>query len=173
MPSPQPGMTGLTHISGAAGAGIRFGQFLNREGFSRWEHAFKLLPGGLVLEAEPGGAVIREMPYAGRDVYWCHGLFKLAAPQITGDYQLMEVARQLEHTPYSFLDYGALAARRLRLYPLYPLLKQRITSQRTMICSQLCDEFDRRMGAHDFTDDRWPGDVTPGGLWKRDLELLS
>jgi len=84
-----------------------------------------------------------------------------------------EVAAGLKGTGYSFLDYDALAAKRLHLYPLYPLLRERITSQHTMICSQTADEFVNRMGGWVFDDRRWPGDVTPGALYRRDLELRS
>lgn len=66
----EPGTIGLTLIEGIVGDLIEAGQFLNGEGLTRNEHAFTLLPGGMILEAEPGGA--RIVPYHyGTNVYWC------------------------------------------------------------------------------------------------------
>ena len=159
-------MIGLTHISGHVGAGIRVGQFLNGEGFSTWEHAFVYLPGGLILEAEPGGARIVPFNYA--DVYWCEGIFKLLPPT-TNATELGHVAESLKGVPYSFLDYAALSAHRLHIPA--PDLRRYISSTGHMICSQMADEFYIRLGAHIFVDHRWSGDVTPAGLWKRDMQL--
>lgn len=167
--TPLPGMTGLAEISGYVGAGIRWAQKWNGDGFSRWEHAFTVLPGGMILEAEPGGAVIRPLHYS--NVYWCNGIYALLPPAAYAAARLDAIAGELKGIGYSFLDYDALAAKRLHLYPLYPLLRARITSQHTMICSQMADEFVNRLGGHIFTDGRWPGDVTPGSLWRRDAEL--
>jgi hypothetical protein len=184
-----PGMTGLTQIAGPVGAGIRVGQFLNRQGFSRWEHAFTVLPGGMILEAEPGGAVIRPMHYADQDVYWCTGIYRLllASTELRGealDTRVQDVGERLKGTGYSFLDYDALAAYRLHVPDLrtwperhqghidWLTLREYITTTGHMICSQMADEFQLRLGCHVFTDNRLPQNVTPAGLWHRDTELL-
>lgn len=166
-----PGLIGLTQISGDVGKGIELGQWLNGEGFERWEHAFVVLPDGQILEAEPGGAVIVPMHYAEENVYWCDGLYKLLPPLLTNsDLLLNNTANDLKGIPYSFLDYAALAAHRLHIPA--PQLRSYISSTGHMICSQMADEFYVRLGVHIFTDDRWNGDVTPAGLYKRDLQLV-
>lgn len=163
-------MIGLTQISGNVGKGIKIGQWLNGEGFSRWEHAFVLLPGNLILEAEPGGAVIRPLHYRDANVYWCGGIYatsptvRNASPII-----LAETANPLEGIGYSFLDYAALSAHRLHIPA--PHLRAYISSTGHEICSQMADEFYLRLGAHIFDDGRWAGDVTPAGLYRRDLQL--
>lgn len=163
-------MIGLTQISGNVGKAIELGQWLNGEGFAQWEHAFVYLPGNLILEAEPGpdGAVIRELHYS--NVYWCAGIDKLIHPSVTPS-EISRVAESLKGVPYSFLDYAALSAHRLHIPA--PFLRSYIKSTGHMICSQLADEFYVRLGAHIFTDDRWPGDVTPASLYRRDLALRS
>ena len=102
----------LAQSGGEVGRLIRLGQYLNGEGFAMWEHAFVLLPGNMILEAEPGGAVI--VPQHHSEVYWCTNIYKLLQPP-TPDAELMTVAEDLRGTPYSFLDYFALAAHRLNI----------------------------------------------------------
>lgn len=160
-------MIGLTQISGGVGKAIRFGQWLNGEGFEEWEHAFVYLPGGLVLEAEPGGAVVRPLHYS--DVYWCEGIYGYF--RMPANSQLLRTAAQLKGVPYSFLDYAALSAHRLHIPA--PHLKAYISSSGHQICSQMADQFYLRLGMHIFTDNRWPGYVTPASLYQRDLELRS
>lgn len=159
-------MIGLTPIAGDVGKAIRVGQWLNGEGFSDWEHAFIYLPSNLVLEAEPGGALIRPLHYP--NVYWCTGLYKLLPPT-TNATEIAHVAESMRGVPYSFLDYAALSAHRLHIPA--PHLRKYIGDTGHMICSQMADEFYLRLGAHLFTDKRWPGDVTPASLYKRDLQL--
>lgn len=159
-------MIGLVQIKGGIGRAIRLGQWLNGDGFDIWEHAFVYLPGNLVLEAEPGGA--RIVPFNYETVYWCTGIYKLLPPATT-DTELSHVAESLKGTKYSFLDYAALSAHRLHLWA--PGLKHYIETSGHEICSQLSDDFYYRLAAHIFVDNRWPGYVTPGMLYKRDLEL--
>jgi hypothetical protein len=159
-------MIGLTSISGDAGRAIRLGQALNGNGFTRWEHAFVMLGGNRILEAEPGGARVTMLRYA--SPWWCEGIYRLLAP--LNDPSRIEVAaNELEGTPYSFLDYAALALHRLRVPA--PGLRGFIASTGHEICSQLADDFYLRLGAHIYADGRWPGFITPGGLYQRDLEL--
>lgn len=169
--APQPGMIGLTQISGEVGSAIRVGQFLNHDGFSEWEHAFTLLPGNRILEAEPGGSRVVPLRYS--NVYWCWGIYGKVLPlwaKNPGNYDRLEmVAEQLKHVPYSFLDYGSLTLHHFGINP--PGLRNYIRDSGHQICSQLADDFYMRLGAQVFTDKRWQGDVTPGALWKRDLEL--
>lgn len=162
------GIIGLTQISGSVGKAIEFGEWLNGEGFHIWEHAFVTLPGGLILEAEPGGARIVPNNYSA--IYWCTAIYdhaphvKNASPVL-----LSQTAEKLKGTPYSFADYAALAAHRLHLWT--PGLKHYIQTSKHEICSQLADDFYWQLGDEIFTDKRWPGDVTPASLYQRDLEL--
>ncbi len=167
MTTPFPaGLIGLTQVSGLVGAGIEIGMFLNGEGFRKWEHAFITLPGGLILEAEPGGAKIRPFHYS--SVRWCYGLRKLLPPTTT-DTEIAHIGESMKGIPYSFLDYDALVVHRLHI-PV-PGLKAYIGDTGHMICSQMADEFYLRLRAHIFRDGRWPGYVTPLSLYNRDVEL--
>lgn len=163
---PAPGMIGLTSISGDVGRAIELGEWLNGEGFQIWEHAFVLLPGGMILEAEPGGARIVPIHYD--TVYWCSGIYKLLTLPVL-ESRVTATAQPFKGIKYSFLDYAALSAHRLHIPA--PGLKDFIADNGHMICSQMADEFYLRLGAHVFTDGRWAGDVTPAGLYQRDLQL--
>jgi hypothetical protein len=103
-------------------------------------------------------------------VYWCGGIFN-ASPAVknASPILLAQTAEPLKGIKYSFLDYGALAAHRLHIPA--PGLRDFIADNGHMICSQMADEFYLRLGAHIFTDGRWAGDVTPAGLYQRDLQL--
>lgn len=156
--APQPGDIGLTQIGGRVGFAIRFGQLLDGDGFANYEHAFVWIGGGNLVEAEPGGARqanIRE--YATDTVEW------LRCPPDLGS-AVAAAALTLVGVPYSFLDYAAIAAHRLHIP--YPQLKTYIASSGHMICSQLCDRAAQLGGWHLYNDDRWPGYITPGDIWK-------
>jgi hypothetical protein len=158
MPDPQPGDFGLTTISGAVGGLIRWGQWFNGDGFSVDEHAFIALPGGKLVEAEPGGARIGELSeYAAVPVEYSR--WDLTPEQ---RHAIVGAATALLGTPYSALDYFALATHRLHIPA--PGLQQYIASTGHMICSQLVDECYRRAGVQLFDDGRWSGMVTPGSL---------
>lgn len=167
MYEPQLGDIGLTQISGAAGLGIRVGQWLNGSGFANYEHAFvvtEVVPSGngrppivLIVEAEPGGA--REVPaaeYNHSNIAWlrCPEQYRSAVAQ---------AALALQGTPYSFLDYAAIAAHRLHL-PV-PWLRSFVRSSRHLICSQLADRAAANGGWQLFADHRWDGFVTPEDIW--------
>lgn len=158
---PKPGDYGVTQIRGFVGKLIRFGQWLNGDGFADYEHAFIYVGANIIVEAEPGGAVLSLLSrYDGCSIEW------FSAPEDKG-WAIALKAVSFEGTPYSFLDYLALASVRLRLFPLSYLLRRRVRSTGHMICSQLVDESYRRAGVHLFTDGRLPQDVTPGDLLHR------
>lgn len=150
------GSIGLVEIPGDVGRAIRFGQWLNGDGYENYEHAFTYLGDGEIIEAEPGGARIVAFHYSLRNVIW------LPCPAEYGDAVARE-ARELEGVPYSFLDYAALATHRLHIPA--PGLRDYIADTGHMLCSQLCDEAARRGGWHLFHDGRWAGYVTPGALY--------
>jgi len=157
-------MIGLVPMGGTGGRIIRPLQWLNGDGFNDFEHAFVALPGNMIIEAEPGGARIVPLRYAG--VHWCEGIAGLLSATAR-DVEM--AAAGLRGVPYSWLDYGALFTHRLHV-PV-PGLRGFIAASGHQICSQLADELYLRLGAHIFEDGRWPGYVTPGALYRRDLEL--
>ena len=160
---PGIGDFGLTQIAGAGGAVVRVGQWMLGDGFSEFEHAFVYVGNGSVIEAEPGGARIRSLAeYETFTVQWSSEKIQLTDAQRAA---VVDSANGLLGTPYSFLDYCALAAHRLGLKPLDALIKGRVESSRHLICSQLVDRIYADAGVHLFNDGRWPGYVTPGDLY--------
>jgi cell wall-associated NlpC family hydrolase len=160
--TPQPGDIGLTTVQGPVGALIRFGQELNGDGFATWEHAFIVLPGDRLIEAQPGGARIGMLSeYDGRHVMY------LSPPGLVPDrrWAICDTAEQYVGVGYGWLDYMALAAHRFHLPA--PGLRRYIASTRRMICSQLVDQAYRDAGVELFADGRWPGYVTPADLFNR------
>lgn len=159
MNAPLPGDFGLTSISGDVGRLIRVGQWLNGDGYANFEHAFIYMGGGLIMEAEPGGARIRPLSeYPAYTVKWSAGHFSLTPAQRN---VIVTRARKFDGTPYSVLDYFALALHRLHIPA--PGLRSYIRTSKHVICSQLVDICYQAAGVQLFTD-RWPGDVTPGDL---------
>lgn len=162
----NPGRIGLTQIHGRVGAGIRFGQWLNGSGFEDFEHAFLDIGGGMLIEAEPGGARIRPLSkYTDAEVHWCDNIYTNVAPQIRN--AIADAGRELRGVKYSFMDYGALAAHRLGLDTAW--LEEYINNSGHLICSQLVDLAYTRGGYKIFHDDRWNGFVTPGDLFLADM----
>jgi hypothetical protein len=175
---PAIGTIGLTQISGDVGKLIKIGQWMNGQGFREWEHSFLLGPNETVLEAEPGGARIANVSeYDNATVYWCTAIAaqfteeKLAG--IWGD-AVQKYGPGTGHKTstggvgYSFLDYAALAAHRLRI-PV-PGLKRYIASTGHMICSVLDDQEYADEGCNLFAG-TWPGYVTPLGLYNLDAAI--
>lgn len=179
----QPADFACVSAFGAVGRLIEVGEWANGDGFAPYEHVLgyagyysdtpdpqpnpRTVPivgrgaGHYVIEAQPGGARLRRLDFAPEDypgALWSTGLIPLT------DYQRLmihEAAWSLLGTPYSALDYFALAAHRLRLHPLDNLLKGRVGSSQHLICSQLWDLAYQRGGVQLFDDGRWPGYVTP------------
>ncbi|AXH67312.1 peptidase [Streptomyces phage Wofford] len=161
--TPKPGDIGLTRIGGLTGVLVGLGQFIIRDA-SRYTHVFVVLDDDTVLEAMPGGAIISPLSkYAGTTKYGspvaAYLDIKLTAEQRT---RIVEEARQLVGTPYSFLDYVALALERFGLS--WKRLENYVASTKHMICSQLADEVYKRAGVHLFEDGRLSQKVTPGDL---------
>lgn len=125
-----------------------------------WEHAILYVGGEVdnILEAESGGAQFRAFHYAPEDVLWSSDTPSLA---LTYDQrrQTQSLAWKYWHTPYSWLDYDAIALHALHIPA--PWLKSYIASDKHMICSQLVDQCRLDMGSHLFNDGRWPGFVMP------------
>ncbi|AUG78238.1 hypothetical protein CFP65_3444 [Kitasatospora sp. MMS16-BH015] len=148
-------------MSGSAGRLIRVGQWLNGDGFSDFEHAFVYVGDGELVEGEPGGASTGSLAgYEGRPMLWSTGRIPLDDEQREA---VVAAARGYLGTPYSVMDYFALATHHLHL-PVSPLFKGYVMSSKHMICSQLVDQCYHDAGVQLFDDHRWPGYVTPGDL---------
>jgi hypothetical protein len=161
--TPRPGDIGLTRIGGIVGVLIGLGQFIMRDA-SRYSHVFVVLNDNEVIEAMPGGAIISPLEkYAGTTKYGSPLAVYLDI-KLTDEQRasIVENARQLEGTPYSFLDYAALALERFGIK--WKWVENYVTSSNHMICSQLADEAYNRANVHLFDDGRLPQKVTPGDL---------
>lgn len=144
---------------------IRIGQWLNGDGFSQYEHAAIYIGGGQIIEAQSSGVAYANVSrYQSLDTFWSTGILVPNAGQRSA---IVAAARGYVGTPYSWPDYAALAAKRLHLGPLVPGLKAYVADTGHMICSQVVDQCWHDAGIELFTDDRWPGYVTPGSLYKR------
>jgi cell wall-associated NlpC family hydrolase len=154
--TPSVGQFGVTRIHGLTGRLIEVGQRLIGSG-SRFTHAFVVVADGWVVQAEPGGA--RLVPLSsvvgGRDTLYSDLALTDEQRQV-----IRIKALRLAHTPYSYLDYLAIAARRLFGVSF---LERYVEDSGHMICSQLVDEVFREAGIELFPA-RIPGDVVPGDL---------
>lgn len=149
---------------------------------SRYSHAALVLDHDTVVEATPHGArLVPLTKYANRlDVTVSDAPIADAVEQAVtaGTIRNSRPARQwherrlrdrvdaagraLAGTPYSFLDYLSIALLHYGIRPAW--LLRHVETSRHMICSQLVDTAYAAAGVHLFTDDRFPGDVTPGDL---------
>ena len=159
---PEPGDFAVCRMGGAAGRLAAIGEWLCGDRFTQYQHALLCAGGNLIIEAEPGGA--RAVPldkarYGG--MLWSTGAVPLTGTQRTA---ICLAARSYIGTGYSWADYFAIAAHRLRLHPLDNLLRARIASTRSLICSQLIDRCFQDAGVQLFDDARWNGYVTPADL---------
>ena len=176
----QPGSFFLAEIPGVTGFAINLGQALCGDG-SRWSHAGLIVDtDGTCVEAEPHGArlgnvrayahtLISDGPVRQWALRWADqypGASRVPIPEMRK--KVVFQARKLLGTPYSALDYFALAALHLHLPSRW--IRQRVESSGHMICSQLCDAVYLRAGIHLFADGRLSGDVLPADLaaWAED-----
>jgi uncharacterized protein YycO len=160
----SPGDFGLVPMAGNVGALIKLGLWLNGDPYG-YQHAFVYVGNDQIVEAELGGAKLSPLSeYASESIAWYH------CPPERGQ-AITDVAMGYIGTPYSFMDYAALAALRFHL-PIATLLRNYVATSKHMICSQYVDkcyqdvaeEFnDPRLRL--FQDGRKPGDVTPGDLY--------
>lgn len=135
---PDIGDLGCVNVKGDVGWLIRIAQFLNKVNWKLWtwaklwkqarsEHVVVYVGDGNVVEAEPGGARLAKLSeYDGRPILWvrCPDQHSQA---------VAAAAMALIETPYGWLDYAALAARRFHI----PILKRVALSTSSMICSTL------------------------------------
>lgn len=158
----NPNIPSLDHWFKNGGL-IRLAQLANGEGFGQYEHAGIFVGNGKIIEAQSSGvAVANANRYDAIDTMWSSGLIALSGKQRTA---ICAAAYKYVGTPYSWEDYAALAAYRLKLNPATKNLKDYVANSKHMICSQLVDQCYEDAGIHLFNDGRWPGYVTPGSLW--------
>lgn len=175
--NPQPGDLGFTTIGGFIGGPINIGMALVRDA-CRFDHVFVVVhavgtpdfPDGLIIEAMPSGARLRTL--ADR----LGPGFAYAPIPLTDEQRAMVpatargfmAANNGRGVGYSFGSYLAIG---LAQWPLTrwatPGLEHIIDNRGRLICSQLADEFHLRLGFHEFDDQRWRGDVTPGDQFYR------
>lgn len=159
--TPKPGDIGLSSSTGWIGKFVKFSQAVIGD-YSFVTHAFIVLPDGYIIEAMPCGATFGRLDKYPEAVF---SQFELTDDE--RDSVCTEAIR-LYGTPYSFLDYVALAATHFNICP--QPIRNRVMDSGKMICSQLCAESYRRAGVDLFPDKRLPMDVTPGDLSRLFLE---
>lgn len=168
----QVGDIGFGVIPGRVGGLVSLGQALLRD--ECWlTHAFivaqtwpapaETYPAtARIVEAMPGGASVDYL--RGQDRIgpgWAYIRLPLTAEQRDS---VTMYATDARGTPYSFLDYVALAGLH---WGIRGPIRRRVTSSGHMICSQLVDQVLTLAGYHLFTDGRLPQDVTPGALFRQ------
>lgn len=171
----KPGSFFLTRQTGRVGRLAAAGQALVR-GASTWTHSGIVLDKGQVLEGLPGGARISPLSKitdAGpvllcdrpvRDYVITHAFVEM--PTMVDWWirqRVVEMARRLEGTPYSWLDYAAIAMAEWHL-PGWQAARRRVESSEHLICSALVDRAYKWAGIELFDDGRLCGDVTPWDL---------
>jgi len=157
--TPLPGDFGLTKVRGIAGAFINFGQWFVGD-FAPVQHALVYVGNGMVVQAMPSGAELIPLSEASPVVKWSSGLIPLKS------YQRLMICTEaycLVGTPYSFLDYVSIALERLGVRP--KLIRDYVASTGHLICSQLVELVYERAGV-DLLPGTFPGDVTPGDLYR-------
>jgi cell wall-associated NlpC family hydrolase len=148
----------LTH-----GGLIRIGQMLDGGGFAQYEHAAIYIGDGQIIQAGSKGVnQAKVSDYAKNDTFWSTGIINPTDGQRAA---IVKAAIGYKGVPYSWVDYAALAAHHLNMVPADTELKDYVSSSNHMICSQVVDKCYADAGVHLFTDNRWPGYVTPADLY--------
>lgn len=154
---PQCGDFGLVRISGFTGVCVGAGQRLVGSG-SYFTHAFIVGPNGDAIAAQPGGAVRTSLTEAlGGRTRVAYSNFDLTDVERR---TIWNTAAASVGTPYSFMDYLAIAG--IRWFDNYRL-ENYVADTKHMICSQLVDQCYHNAGIELFPN-RQPGDVAPGDL---------
>lgn len=187
----RPGDFGFGPIDGWAGILSRLGHLALGEAVqlqrSRVDHVFVVtdaqkalyLPSSMVTDQD--AMCVEAMPRGARHVSiedrWTDRYAYIRLPlESTPAGAIAEQAKALIGTPYSFLDWLALAARHRHLDPmassaLNKAIRRRVTDSGHMVCSQLADQALTRAGVQVFADGRLSQDVTPGALFYRLIAL--
>lgn len=171
---PQAGDIGFAKISGRLGWWVNLGQALLGDA-GPFDHTYMVVaavghpdwPDGLIVEAMPHGARMEAL--IGRlGEGHAYARVPLTDRQRAMAYSTALTfveARAGRGVPYSFGSYLALALIHWGFTPRW--LLARIAARKSLICSQLVDEFLRRLGYQLFNDGGWIGDVSPGDVFTR------
>lgn len=163
----QPGDFFCTYCPNAVDKIVTVGEWLNGDRFAR-TRGRRFAHSGVVtavstlgshtaitiVEAEPGG--VRQCGWhygAGCVVVWSTGVMRAPNPDWAAD-----KARSLVGTPYGFLNYPAIGARRLHV-PV-PWLDAYVASEEQLICSEVTD-LAERAGGLTIRPDLPPALITP------------
>lgn len=116
--------------------------------------------GGLVVEAQPGGARLTKASKYKKAI-WSN--FNL-----NGDtrFHIVTNALSFVNTPYNFLDIAAQALVRVFDWHAPKWALKRLSSSKRLQCAQLVDLAYERAGVTLFKDGRPEGMVSPGDLYK-------
>lgn len=121
-----------------------------------------------------GLAIVQAMPSGAEEIeisqeHWTeHYLYLRPAYSFGQAERAAEAAREYVGTPYSFLDYSAIAMHHVDSDSIGSKAVARyVTDSGHMICSQLVDQSLTDAGMHVFTDDRLPQDVMPVELYRK------
>lgn len=126
---------------------------------SKYRHAGVCIGGGYAVEAQPGGArVVSLSKYFGQPLAFSTG--KLTGVDAACLQRVAAIAVGLEGTKYSFLDYLAIALKRMHIN--LPWVMNRVKSSGHLICSQLVALAYLRAGHPLYSF--WSGDVIPSEL---------
>jgi len=170
---PQPGDLGFAVIGGVERKGSGWWIYIAQAMLGDacpFDHVFGVVaalgdpdfPDGLCVEAMPRGA--RMSTLAGRlGPGYAYARVPLTDAQRNMAYATaltFTSARDGKGVPYSFGSYLALALIHWGFTPHW--LLKRIADHKSLICSQLVDQWLYRMGFHLFHDGGWIGDVSPG-----------
>lgn len=179
----KPGSFGLAVIGGKLGKWIDRGQAIVENQDYRFTHAFIVLDNEQVIEAEPGGAIISPLSkytsrpegtvlFSDEPVQQALDILFESVDVIRFEdlgyaesrirQRIVDFGRELEGTPYNYLDYLAIGLDRFGVRP--KLIRKRLARHDRLICSQLVDYVYLAAGIHLFKDGRDSMDVTPGDL---------
>lgn len=190
-----PGAMFLTRIPSRTGWWVGLAQALLGMP-SRWTHAGIIGPGGRTYEAHTRGVheghvdnlqgkahIVSDAP-----IQYAVAAMRNMDTDTRKGYEAMLrsavvfAAHELVGTPYSFLDYLALALWHLwlwwrehmmkpdtpqgrsLLYRVAMLVRRRVEDSGHLICSAFADRVYDHAGVHLYDDDRLSGDVTPSDL---------
>lgn len=173
-----PGSFFLTRIQGRTGWWVGTAQALLGMP-SRYTHAGIVGPRGVTYEAAPGGVYEghvddlqgREHIVSDAPVQLAVAAAGLPDAEARDEYErnlraaVVFAARELLGTPYSFLDYVALALHHLAPKArITALVRKRVEDSKHLICSAYVDRVMDHAGIHLYDDGRLSGDVTPSDL---------